>query len=150
MKQYCKKIISGACLCLLCCGLNAPVQCEQLPLSLPNEAPEGEMSELWTGSLYSSSYRVGLCISALGNVRGALFLTRADGKTDEYHFTGTVKDNHIEAKHSSGHSFSGRLSARDKVEGRITLKNGMKIFLEGQREQNASLNFNDCSPLVEH
>lgn len=110
-------------------------------------SPNGETSELWTGTLYSSTYRVGLCVSANGAVRGALFLRLADGQIDEYHFNGTVKNNHIEAHHSSGHHFAGRLASRDRVEGRIRLKNGMAIFLEGKRILDAPLNYEDCSPL---
>lgn len=108
-----------------------------------------EASELWTGELYTSRFRVGLCFSATGKVRGALFLRRADGQIDEYHFNGTVHNNHIEAHHSSGHTFAGRLVSHDRVEGRISLKNGMKIFLEGKRHQDAPLNLDDCSPLPE-
>lgn len=112
-------------------------------------SPFGEMSELWTGALYTSTYRVGVCVSANGAVRGALLLRLADGQIDEYHFSGTVKNNHIEARHSSGHQFSGRLVSRERVEGRISLKNGMNIFLEGKRSLDVPLNYDDCSPLPE-
>lgn len=107
----------------------------------------GEMSELWEGALYTSTYRVGICFSATGGVRGALFLRRADAQIDEFHFSGTINNNHLEARHSSGHQFIGRLVSRDRVEGRITLKNGMRFFLEGKRIQDAPLNYADCSPL---
>lgn len=109
----------------------------------------GETSELWEGEIYTSTYRVGVCFSATGRVRGALFLRRADAQIDEYHFSGTIYNNHLEVRHSSGHEFVGRLATSDKVEGRITLKNGMRFFLEGKRIQDAPLNYEDCSPLPE-
>ena len=114
----------------------------------PVEAPV-EVRELWTGSLYTSSFRVGMCVSAQGAVRGVLHLRLANGQVDVYHFTGTVKDNAIEASHSSGHTFRVRLSAPDKVEGTINLKNGMKIKLEGKRIQDVPLAPEDCAPLPE-
>ena len=109
--------------------------------------PTGETTELWTGALYSSTYRAGLCISADGRIRGGLFLRLANGQIDEYHFRGNVKNNHVEAYHSSGHSFVGQLVSHDKVTGQISLKNGMRFSLTGQRKQNVALNYSDCSPL---
>ncbi len=88
-------------------------------------------------------------MSAQGNVRGTLFLRRADGVVDEYHFKGTVSENHIQAHHSSGHIFDGTLVSEDRVEGWIKLKKGMKISFDGVRTQDAQLNFEDCSPLPE-
>ena len=106
-----------------------------------------EVRELWTGSLYSSTYRVGVCVSAQGAVRGVVHLRLYNGKVDVYHIDGTVRNNDIEAHHSSGHSFKGRLASADKVEGVISLKNGMNIRLEGKRIHNAPLAPEDCAPL---
>ncbi len=106
-----------------------------------------EVRELWTGSLYSSTYRVGVCVSAQGTVRGVVHLRLYNGKVDVYHIDGTVRNNDIEAHHSSGHSFKGRLASADKVEGVISLKNGMNIRLEGKRTHDAPLAPEDCAPL---
>lgn len=106
-----------------------------------------EVRELWTGSLYSSTYRVGVCVSAQGAVRGVVHLRLYNGKVDVYHIDGTVRNNDIEAHHSSGHSFKGRLASADKVEGVISLKNGMNIRLEGKRIHDAPLAPEDCAPL---
>ena len=114
----------------------------------PPAAPV-EVRELWTGSLYTSSFRVGMCVSAQGAARGVLHLRLANGQVDVYHFNGSVKDNAVAASHSSGHTFRGRLSAPDKVEGTINLKNGMKIKLEGKRIQDVPLAPEDCAPLPE-
>jgi len=102
---------------------------------------------LWTGSLYSSTYRVGVCFSATGTVRGVVHLRLYNGKVDVYHIDGSVHDNEIEAHHSSGHSFKGRLVSPDTVEGVISLKNGMKIQLKGERTHDAVLAASDCAPL---
>ena len=106
-----------------------------------------EVRELWTGALYSSTYRVGVCVSAQGTVRGVVHLRLYNGKVDVYHIDGTVRNNDIEAHHSSGHSFKGRLASADKVEGVISLKNGMNIRLEGKRIHDAPLAPEDCAPL---
>ena len=106
-----------------------------------------EVRELWTGSLYSSTYRVGVCVSAQGSVRGVVHLRLYNGKVDVYHIDGTVRNNDIEAHHSSGHSFKGRLASADKVEGVISLKNGMNVRLEGKRTHDAPLAPEDCAPL---
>lgn len=106
-----------------------------------------EVRELWTGSLYSSTYRVGVCVSAQGTVRGVVHLRLYNGKVDVYHIDGTVRNNDIEAHHSSGHSFKGRLASADKVEGVISLKNGMNVRLEGKRIHDAPLAPEDCAPL---
>lgn len=106
-----------------------------------------EVRELWTGSLYSSTYRVGVCVSAQGTVRGVVHLRLYNGKVDVYHIDGTVRNNDIEAHHSSGHSFKGRLASAEKVEGVISLKNGMNVRLEGKRTHDAPLAPEDCAPL---
>ena len=106
-----------------------------------------EVRELWTGSLYSSTYRVGVCVSAQGNVRGVVQLRLYNGKVDVYHIDGTVQNNDIEAHHSSGHKFKGRLASADTVEGVISLKNGMNIKLEGKRAHDVELAPEDCAPL---
>lgn len=106
-----------------------------------------EVRELWTGSLYSSTYRVGLCFSAQGKVRGVVHLRLYNGKVDVYHIDGTVQNNDIEAHHSSGHKFKGRLASADTVEGVISLKNGMTIKLEGKRAHDVQLAPEDCAPL---
>ncbi len=115
------------------------------PLAAPAAKPI-EATELWTGSLYSSTFRAALCFSAQGAVRGVLHLRLANGKTDVYHIVGTVKNNEIQASHSSGHTFRGRLLASDKVQGVISLKNGMKIKVDGKRLQDVPVT-EDCAPL---
>lgn len=106
-----------------------------------------EVRELWTGALYSSTYRVGVCVSAQGRVRGVVHLRLYNGKVDVYHIDGTVRNNEIEAHHSSGHTFKGRLASADKVEGVISLKNGMNVRLEGKRTHDVQLAPEDCAPL---
>ncbi len=113
----------------------------------PDSGNPVEVRELWTGSLYSSTYRVGVCFSAQGKVRGVVHLRLYNGKVDVYHIDGTVQNNEIEAHHSSGHKFKGRLVSADAVEGVISLKNGMNVRLEGKRTHDAPLDPEDCAPL---
>jgi hypothetical protein len=105
-----------------------------------------ETTELWTGGIYTSTYRAGLCFSPRGTIRGVLFLRLKNGKVDVYHITGAVHGNEIEASHSSGHKFRGELVSPDRVEGVITLKNGMKIEISGRRERGVLLAPEDCAP----
>ena len=106
-----------------------------------------EVRELWTGALYTSTYRVGICFSALGDLRGVVHLKLRTGEVDVYHIIGEVNNNEIRARHSSGHTFEGRLVSADAVEGIISLKSGMRVRLEGRREHNARLAEEDCAPL---
>ena len=108
-----------------------------------------EVRELWTGSLYSSTYKVGVCFSADGNVRGVVQLRLYNGQVDVYHIVGSVQNNEVQARHSSGHTFKGRLVSGDKVEGTIKLKNGMKVQLEGKRTHDVPLAPENCAPLPE-
>ena len=120
------------------------------PVSGQESAASGspvEVRELWTGSLYSSTYRVGVCFSGHGNVRGVVQLRLYNGKVDVYHIDGTVQNNDIEAHHSSGHKFKGRLVSADTVEGVISLKNGMNVRLEGKRVHDVELAPEDCAPM---
>ncbi|MDR3319684.1 MAG: hypothetical protein LBS77_01725 [Desulfovibrio sp.] len=106
-----------------------------------------EVTELWTGGLYTSTYRVGICLSSIGDIRGVVYLRRMNGKMDVYHIVGTIHDNKIEASHSSGHTFEGKLVTPDTVKGVITLKSGLKIELGGMRKQGVPLAPEDCAPL---
>ncbi len=106
-----------------------------------------EVRELWTGSLYTSTYRVGVCFAATGALRGVVHLKLRSGKVDVYHIIGEVRNNEIRAHHSSGHSFTGHLVSENGVEGIIILKNGMRVRLKGVREHNAHLADGDCAPL---
>ncbi|MDR1856985.1 MAG: hypothetical protein LBR22_07480 [Desulfovibrio sp.] len=129
--------------CLLLLALCGPVPLQAA--SVPDASDETK--ELWTGSLYTSTYRVGLCFSPKGTLRGVVHLRLMSGQVDVYHINGTVKDGRVTASHSSGHSFTGRLVAPDRVKGRIVLKSGRKIDLEGTRHRGVSLAPEDCAPL---
>lgn len=108
-----------------------------------------EVRELWTGSLYSSTYKVGVCFSADGSVRGVVQLRLYNGQVDVYHIEGSVQNNEVRARHSSGHTFKGHLVSGDRVEGTIKLKNGMNVQLEGKRTHDVALAPENCAPLPE-
>ena len=119
---------------------------------MPSDADDAamrpvEVRELWTGSLYTSTYRVGVCYTSTGALRGVVHLKLRSGEVDVYHIIGEVRNNEVRAHHSSGHSFTGRLISENGVEGIIILKNGMRVRLEGVREHNAHLADDDCAPL---
>lgn len=119
----------------------------QAPATDGQDPAESEVRELWTGSLYTSSYRVGVCFTAQGELRGVVHLRLRNGQVDVYHIRGSVKGKEIRARHGSGHSFAGRFANSGRVEGTIRLKNGMKVRLEGRRTHNAALAPENCAPL---
>ena len=127
----------------LCCL--SPFDCLASSTPAIPSAPS-EVSELWTGSLFTSTYRVGVCFSSAGRARGVLHLRLRGGQLDVYHFTGTIRGMDVEVSHHSGHRFKGRIVSADSVEGIIRLKNGMEIKLKGKRRIDVPLAPDDCSP----
>jgi hypothetical protein len=95
-------------------------------------AADEERRELWTGSLYSSTYRAGICIRSNGDVYGALYLRQAGGAVDRYTISGKVEGDRITARHNSGHEFKGRFVG-DTVQGELTLKSGHKLDVRALR-----------------
>ena len=168
-RRMCLKFAAVGLAFIVCLGAQAACDAEAAPTVVPaalasetavgpisNAAPTPEpavsgspveVRELWTGSLYSSTYRVGVCFSAQGKVRGVVQLRLYNGKVDVYHIDGTVQNNDVEAHHSSGHKFKGRLVSAETVEGVISLKNGMNVRLEGKRAHDVELAPEDCAPL---
>jgi len=103
-------------------------------LALDVRAASGEeRRELWTGSLYSSTYRAGICIKSNGEVYGALYLRQTNGAVDRYTISGRVDGEVITARHNSGHEFKGRFVSEDTVQGELTLKNGHKLNVRASR-----------------
>jgi len=92
-----------------------------------------ERRELWTGSLYSSTYRAGICIKSNGEVYGALYLRQITGAVDRYTISGRAEGERITARHYSGHEFRGRFVSRDRLQGELTLKNGHKLEVRASR-----------------
>ncbi len=137
----------------LCVGLafaqnNTPAHDNTTKLSTPKQAEE-TIGELWTGSIYSSTFRAGACIHPDGKVNGVLLLKLKNGQVDTYHFYGNM-DEHgiIRAKHNSGYKFKGKIDSVVKVSGEVTLNNGFTIDIEGNRLQNSKLT-KTCGPLAE-
>ena len=102
---------------------------------VPNSwaSSDEERRELWTGSLYSSTYRAGVCIKSNGDVYGALYLRQANGAVDRYTISGKVEGEHITAKHHSGHEFEGRFISENRVQGELRLKNGHRLKVRASR-----------------
>jgi hypothetical protein len=96
-------------------------------------AADGERRELWTGSMYSSTYRAGVCIRSNGDIYGALYLRQSNGAVDRYTLSGKVEGDRITARHTSGHEFEGHFASGDTVEGELTLKNGHKLKVQALR-----------------
>lgn len=59
---------------------------------------------------------------------GVLYLHSFAGEVSTYHFTGSISEGNVEARHHSGHAFQGRVE-RNIVEGTLTTRTGMRIPL---------------------
>lgn len=113
----------------------------------PPQAPEqAEHVEVWTGSILSATFRVGMCTRPDGALRGVFLLTHKSGETDVYHIYGHATDTTFEASHASGHTFWGDLSDPGTVRGKMRIKRGMRFSFEGKRHYNARVS-EDCTPL---
>ena len=96
-------------------------------------SPDEERRELWTGSLYSSTYRAGICIKSNGDIYGAVYLRQVSGAVDRYTVYGKIDGESITARHHSGHEFKGRFTSENTVQGKLTLKNGHKLNVRASR-----------------
>ena len=108
---------------------------------------EAEETELWTGTIYTSSFRCGFCTTKSGKARGVLLLKTVFGQVDEYHLYGTMRDGHLDVRHSSGHHVKGKIVSSTRVKGTITLGSGKTIAFKGKRKTGVRLKFSDCAPL---
>jgi hypothetical protein len=123
MKRNSLRIVS-----LFVCGMLM-----QQPVLNSRAASGEERRELWTGSLYSSTYRAGICIKGNGEVYGALYLRQAGGDIDRYTLSGKVEGERMTLRHHSGHEFKGRFTSGDRVQGELTLKSGHTIEVRALR-----------------
>lgn len=105
-----------------------------------------ERTEQWEGKALTATFRVGMCFSPRGKARGVLILRHANGNEDQYHLYGTINNNVFALSHSSGHYMSGELTGPDSMEGKIRLKNGLRLSLRGRRVQDAPVLAEDCAP----
>lgn len=137
----------GLCGGFLCAFLSAAPSAQAAqPAPLPGQPGSDESVEVWSGSILSATFRVGMCTKADGSLRGVFLLTHKSGETDVYHLYGSVKDLNFEARHASGHVIWGDLSDPGTVRGKMRIKRGMKFSFEGKRQYNARVSA-DCTPL---
>lgn len=134
-----------ACLFVLLVAAAAPAAEKAAPRTI--KSGSGEVTELWTGKVLTATFRAGMCFRSDGRARGVLILRHANGQEDTYHLYGHIRANAFELTHGSGHSFTGRLTGPGSMEGRVKLKNGLSLNLEGTREQDVPLAAEDCAPL---
>ncbi len=105
------------------------------------------LGELWTGELYTSTYKAGACLDPKGAIHGVLIVRLKNGEEDIYHFRGTrdIKGI-IRLKHNDGHTFKGQFDNATSISGDIDLANGFSVSLKGTRQQNVPLGPH-CRPL---
>ncbi len=152
---YVRQVFWRACQCAVCvscllCLCSSTVWGQNaVSDSVPLAVEDTVRRELWTGSLYSSTYKVGLCISPTNTVRGVLHLRLKNGQVDVYHFYGHINEKGvITVTHNDGHRFEGYFKDARTVLGKITLRNGFSMKLSGERMRDASLT-KSCGPLPE-
>lgn len=138
-------LVALACLFVLQVASAAPAEEMATPRTI--KSGSGEVTELWTGKVLTATFRAGMCFRTDGRARGVLILRHANGQEDTYHLYGHIRANAFDLTHGSGHSFTGRLTGPKSMEGRVKLKNGLSLNLEGTREQDVPLAAEDCAPL---
>ncbi len=115
--------------------------------SLSAEIEPDVQKELWSGRMYSSTFKAGVCIDNKGDVRGVLFLRLKEGKISTYTYSGSKNSNNeFNLRHHSGHSFKGKFESDSVVSGKVKTKNGYTVNLKGKRTLNAPLGPR-CQPL---
>jgi len=72
----------------------------------------------------------GMVQRKLNDIKGVLHIYQPMGKKLTYHFTGMVEGNKVQASHTDGHVFQGRITDERKVEGVLTTKTGHRIPLK--------------------
>ncbi len=129
---------------LLTLGYSLPAMSSEVQ----NSAEELDVQkELWSGNMYSSTFKAGVCIDNKGNVNGVLFLRLKNGKISTYTYSGTKNsENKLSLRHHSGHTFNGKLESDTVVSGKVKTKNGYTVKLKGKRTLNAPLGPR-CQPL---
>ena len=143
-----KRVFVFSATALLCALLGAGPLCAAGAQKTITSGP-GEVTELWTGKVLTATFRAGMCFGADGKARGVLILRHANGQEDPYHLYGSIRDNAFALTHSSGHSFTGRITGPQSMEGRVKLKNGLTLNLVGERSLDVPLAAEDCAPLPE-
>ncbi len=114
-----------------------------------SKQPPRFVGELWTGSIYTSTFQAGACFAPDGRIRGVLLLKLSNGQVDTYHFHGTISDEGIiNTFHKSGHNFVGKFIDEQNISGKATLSNGFSTTLAGKRLKNVQLN-ERCGPIEE-
>ncbi len=141
-------IVAFALISMIACPSLSIAQDNTTKLSVPAQEPL-MLGELWTGSIYTSTFEAGACFFPDGRMRGVLLLKLKNGQVDTYHFQGTMDSNGIiDAAHKSGHRFVGKFEDEFNVSGEVTLSNGFSTTLSGKRLSNVKLN-DRCGPLSE-
>lgn len=112
----------------------------------PADALAAERQEDWTGSVFTSSFRAGICVDPeRGSARATMHLRTRSGDVDEYHFFGTLEGTRMHMAHSSGHVFEGDLCAGGRAHGKMRMAGGMRVSLDADCAP-ADLVRDDCAP----
>lgn len=100
---------------------------------------DGNVREVWTGSAYSSTFRLGLCFKPDNSLSGVAYVQRADGEIDTYHLSGRKQGQNVAARHQSGNTFIFTVVGKNAVEGVIAIKGGLSLSVKGKRWQQAGV-----------
>lgn len=141
---YLRGITALCCMAMLWLLLTGHCAAAQTPQSAH---ADDALRELWTGTLYTATFRMGVCVTHAGVLRGVLLLRHKNGDEDVYHVHGTVDNGHIRARHNSGHVFEGYFVGEDRVHLNVTLKGGRILHLEGVRIRDPAMRLDTCRPI---
>lgn len=109
-------------------------------------AAAAERQEDWTGSVFTSTFRAGICVDPeRGSARATLLLRTRSGDVDEYHFFGTLEGTRMRMTHSSGHVFEGGTCDGGRAHGRVRMRGGMRVSLDAACAPAGHVR-DDCAP----
>jgi hypothetical protein len=66
-------------------------------------------------------------------IRGVAYIFGPDGRKVTYHFNGHFQNGRLQAVHSDGHSFSGRLLNSGQLAGTVKAASGRKLNVKMSR-----------------
>ena len=83
----------------------------------------------WEGSYMGSKLRIEFQQTG-GKISGVLRVQGLTGREDVFHFRGAFDGRKIIARHSDGHSFSGKLTDNRRIVGVLTAANGIELNID--------------------
>ena len=95
-------------------------------VTVPVWGSDWDMSGNWETRVMGQ--KVKGTVKRLGNdINGVLYVYPPFGKKWTFHYTGKIEGDKVEASHTDGHVFRGKIKPDKRVEGVLTTKDGYRF-----------------------